>query len=153
MPLADAWEMEFALTWLDAHFTDGFLACAGVPCTTPNVPIPAGTRIPGIPRTAAQAALHWGGDIGWHARVEGIYVGAVPVNNFGDESASAYAVFGASAGYGFTAGDGDGRVFLAIDNLGDRTYAGSVIVNESNRRYYEPAPDRGFTVGLEWRWR
>jgi iron complex outermembrane receptor protein len=62
-------------------------------------------------------------------------------------------VFGASAGYGFNVNDGEGRVFLAIDNLGDRTYAGSVIVNESNRRYYEPAPDRGFTVGLEWRWR
>ncbi|MCC8364309.1 TonB-dependent receptor [Lysobacter sp. A6] len=153
VPLGDAWEAEFALTWLDAHFTDGFLACAGVPCTSPSVPVPAGTRIPGIPRTAAQAALRWGGDIGWHARIEGLYVGAVPVNNFGDERAAAYAVFGASAGYGFVAGDGDGRVFLAIDNLGDRTYAGSVIVNESNRRYYEPAPDRGFTVGVEWRWR
>ena len=129
-----------------------------MPCTTPDVPIPAGTRIPGIPRTAAQAAVRWGGALGWHARVEGVYVGAVPVNNFNatradEECAPAYAVFGASAGYGFAAGDGEGRVFLAVDNLGDRTYVGSVIVNESNRRYYDPAPGRGFTVGIEWRWR
>ncbi|WP_440136263.1 hypothetical protein, partial [Escherichia coli] len=27
-------------------------------------------------------------------------------------------------------------------------YAGSVIVNESNGRYYEPAPGRGVGVGL-----
>jgi len=153
IPLADAWELEFAMTWLDARFTDGFLACAGVPCTAPDVPVAAGTRIPGLPRTAAQAAVHWGGDVGWHARVEGIYVGEVPVNNFDDERAPAYAVFGASAGYGFTAGAGEGRVFLAVDNLGDRNYAGSVIVNESNRRYYEPAPGRGYTIGIEWRWR
>lgn len=153
IPLGDAWLAEFAMTFLDARFTDGFLACAGTPCTTPNVPVPAGRRIPGIPRTAAQAALRWGGDLGWHARAEGIYVGAVSVNNFDDERAPAYAVFGASAGYGFAAGDGEGRVFLAVDNLGDRTYVGSVIVNESNRRYYEPAPGRGFTVGVEWRWR
>ena len=47
----------------------------------------------------------------------------------------------------------DGRVFVALDNLGDRAYAGSVIVNEANRRYYEPAPGRGATVGIELRWR
>jgi len=152
VPLGGAWQAEFALTWLDARYTDGFLACAATPCTTPSVPVPPNTRIPGLPRSAAQAAVRWGGDVGWHARIEGAYVGAVPVNNFDDERAPPYAVFGASAGYGFTAGDGEGRVFLAVDNLGNRTYAGSVIVNEANRRYYEPAPGRGATIGFEWRW-
>jgi hypothetical protein len=32
-------------------------------------------------------------------------------------------------------------VFLAVDNLGDRTYAGSVIVNEANRVITNPPPD------------
>ena len=154
VPLAGAWHAEFAMTWLDAAFVDGFLACAGTPCTNPDVPILAGTPIPGIPRTFAQAALRWGDPLrGWHARVEGLYVDDVPVNNFDDERAPSYAVFGASAGYGFAGNEGEGRVFLALDNLGDRTFAGSVIVNEANRRYYEPAPGRGLTVGLEWRWR
>ena len=57
------------------------------------------------------------------ARIEGLYLGAVPVNNFGGEHASAYAVFGVSAGYGFEAGDGDGRVFLLGHNLSDRTFS------------------------------
>ena len=150
LPLAEDWLAEFAVTWLDAHFVDGFLACTAAPCRVPSVPIAAGTRIPGIPRTQAQAAVRWGDPMqGWHARVEGVYVDAVPVNNFGDESAPSYAVFNASVGYGFD----QGRVFLALDNLGDRTYAGSVIVNEANRRYYEPAPGRGATVGVEFRWR
>ena len=154
IPLAGQWNAEFALTWLDARFVDGFLACAATPCTVPTVFVPAGAPIPGIPRTTAQAALRWGDPLmGWHARVDALYVGDLPVNNFDDERAASYAVFGASTGYGFHGGDGEGRVFLAVDNLGDRTYAGSVIVNEANRRYYEPAPGRGVTVGVEWHWR
>ena len=83
-------------------FVDGFLACTAAPCTVPTLPVAAGTRIPGIPRTQAQAAVRWGEvSNGWHARVEGVYVDAVPVNNFGDEAAPSYAVFNASVGYGF----------------------------------------------------
>ena len=151
--LRRGWRMEFALTWLDARFADGFLACGPAPCTVPDIPIAPGTRIPGIPRTAAQAAVQWGDRIGWHARVDGAYVAEVPVNHFGDEFAPSYATFGASTGYGFASDAYEGRVFLAIDNLADRTYAGSVIVNEGNRRYYEPAPGRGATLGVEFRWR
>ena len=39
-------------------------------------------------------------------------------------------------------------VFGRVDNLFDREYVGSVIVNESNNRYYEPAPGRNYGVGL-----
>ncbi len=38
--------------------------------------------------------------------------------------------------------------FGRIDNLFDREYVGSVIVNESNGRYYEPAPGRNYGIGL-----
>ncbi len=150
-PLSSRWRGEVALTWMDAAFRDDFLACAGTPCTVPNVPVAAGTRIPGVPRTSAHAALQWGNDAGWHARLQAQHVGAVQVNTIDDERASAYTVFGASTGYGFRRDDGNGRVFLAIGNLFDRRHAGSVIVNEGNRRYYEPALGRNVTVGFEWR--
>ena len=150
LPFGEAWHAEFALAWLDARFTDGFLACASVPCPSPDVSVAAGTRIPGVPRTTAQAAVRWGDPLaGWHARVEGVFVDAVSASHFDDERAPSHAAFGASVGYGFDAG----RVFLAVDNLADRRYAGSLIVNESNRRYYEAAPGRGVTVGVELRWR
>jgi iron complex outermembrane receptor protein len=35
-----------------------------------------------------------------------------------------------------------------VDNLFDREYVGSVIVNEGNGRYYEPAPGRNYGVGV-----
>ena len=35
-----------------------------------------------------------------------------------------------------------------VDNLFDREYAGSVLVNEGNGRYYESAPGRSWSVGV-----
>jgi len=40
-----------------------------------------------------------------------------------------------------------------VDNLFDRRYAGSVIVNEGNARYFEPAPGRNWTVGMSGSYR
>ncbi len=37
--------------------------------------------------------------------------------------------------------------FLRLDNLFDRHTIGSVIVNESTGRYFEPAPGRAIYVG------
>jgi iron complex outermembrane receptor protein len=153
LPFAANGRAWFALTWLDAYFVDGFLACSGVPCVAPDLAVPAGRRIPGVPRTTAAFAVQWGDGIGWQARFDGQYVGAVPVSQAGDERAPAYAVLGASAGYGFRRESGDGRVFVAVQNLGDRRHSGSVIVNESNGRHYEPAPGRQWLAGFEWRWR
>jgi iron complex outermembrane recepter protein len=38
-----------------------------------------------------------------------------------------------------------------LDNLTDRNYAGSVIVNEGNRRFYEPSPRRSMSGGIQAR--
>ena len=40
------------------------------------------------------------------------------------------------------------NAFARVDNLFDQQYIGSVIVNEGNARYYEPAPGRNWTVGM-----
>ncbi len=113
----------------------------------------AGARIPGVPRTTAFAAVQWRSGDGWHAQLDGQQVGAVPVNVFGDEQAAGFVVFGASAGYRWRSPRGEARAWLGVANLADRTYAGSVIVNEGGRRYYEPAPGRTVSAGLEWRWK
>jgi iron complex outermembrane recepter protein len=48
---------------------------------------------------------------------------------------------------------GAGRLELLarIDNLGDRRYAGSVIVGDANGRFFEPAPGRTWLLGATWR--
>jgi iron complex outermembrane receptor protein len=43
--------------------------------------------------------------------------------------------------------------FVRIENVLDKTYVGSVIVNEGNSRFFETGTDRTATVGLQWSWR
>ena len=57
-----------------------------------------------------------------------------------------WAATGASA----AASCGD---FARLENLLDRNYVGSVIVNEGNGRFYEAGPERSITVGAQWQWR
>ena len=40
------------------------------------------------------------------------------------------------------------KEFVRIDNLTRRVYAGSVIVNEGNNRFFEPAPGRNWLIGV-----
>jgi iron complex outermembrane receptor protein len=150
--ISEDWWLHLAFTYLDATFRSGFLTCAGAPCTTPDTPVPAGTRIPGVPEQDYNAALHWGHDTGWRASVKGDYLGSVPVNDLGTDSAPSYFVLGAEVGYGFDTSSGQWRAFLGIDNIFDRDYAGSVIVNDTNGRYFEPAPGRTVTLGFQWLW-
>ena len=39
------------------------------------------------------------------------------------------------------------KEFLRVDNIGNRRACDSVIVNEGNKRYFEPAPERNWLVG------
>jgi len=150
--LAQDWWLHLAFTYLDATFRSGFLTCAGAPCTTPDTPVPAGSKIPGVPEQDYSAALHWGHDTGWRASVKGDYLGSVPVNDLGTDSAPSYFVLGAEVGYGFDTSSGQWRAFLGVDNIFDRDYAGSVIVNDANGRYFEPAPGRTVMLGFQWLW-
>ena len=45
------------------------------------------------------------------------------------------------------------RAFARVDNVLNRNYAGSVIVNDTNGRFYEPGPARSAFAGIELRMR
>lgn len=152
-PLAPEWRFEAAYTYLEATFDSSFLTCpAASTCTAPNTPVPAGARIPGVPKQQLHAALRWGRDLGWNASVEANAASDVAVNDQNTQFASGYGVLGTSIGYVFDLHDARVSTFLRIDNLFDKNYAGSVIVNESNGRYYEPAPDRTLFAGVQIAW-
>jgi iron complex outermembrane receptor protein len=149
--LADNWKLQASATYIDATFRSPFQSCPGTPCTTP-VTVPSGTKIPGVPRTDLMAGVQWGGDIGWRAAAKGDYVSQVPVNDTNSDAAPSYFVLGLDVGYGFNLASGQLRTFFSIDNALDKKYAGSVIVNDGNGRYFEPAPDRTYQLGVQWLW-
>ena len=143
LPLASMWRMQIAYTYLDAQFTqasgcDPVSGCA----------VDAGARIPGVPKNIFDGTLRWGGDTGWHAGVDAFAVGAVAVNDANSARAPGYALLGADLGYIAHRGGATIAPFLRLDNLLDRRYIGSVIVNDANGRYFEPGPGRGVMLGL-----
>jgi iron complex outermembrane recepter protein len=140
-------------THLQASFRTPFLTCVSTGCAAPDTPVPAGTRIPGAPRSTGYAALKYGGDRGWQGGLDVQTMGATSVNDLGTESAPGYALFGLSGGYVFDQGPWRVNTFARVDNLADRHVIGSVIVNDGNGRYYEPAPGRSFLVGVDLTWR
>jgi iron complex outermembrane recepter protein len=135
-----------AATWLDARYSDGF--CAAASCTTtPAAFVPANNRLPGIARASWFASLGWLPPSGWRASIETRALSRVMVNDANNDAAPGYAVVNASIGYTLRAGAWELGTFVRGDNLFDRRYAGSVIVNEANLRYFEPAPGRTWLVG------
>jgi iron complex outermembrane receptor protein len=145
--LAGDQSARLAATWLDARYRDAFGTCVATPCTAPTVIIPAGNRIPGTARTSLYAAWSWAPPQGWRAGIEGRWLGRVFVNDGNSESAPGYAVASVNAGYERRWRGWRWLAYARIDNLFDRRYAGSVIVNEGQGRFYEAAPGRTWLLG------
>ena len=76
-------------------------------------------------------------------------MGPVLANATGSAGAAGYAVLDLALSRRLGPGR---RAFVRLGNALDRRYVGSVIVNEGNGRYYEPAPGRSLGLGLDWRW-
>ena len=149
------WSMRFtenlraqaALTWLDARYSDTFKTCTAAPCATPTVVVASGNRIPGVARGSAYAALNWAPPQGWRGGVEARYLSAVMVNDLNSDAATSYAVANANIGYVAKLGAWELTGFARVDNVFGRAYIGSVIVNEGNARFFEPAPGRTWLAG------
>jgi iron complex outermembrane recepter protein len=145
---ASDWHTQVSYTWLDAIYRDGFLNCAGTPCATPTQLIAAGNKIPGIPEQMLYGSIGWAKPEGWRVSLESRYLTKVFVNDLNSDAAGGYGLTSASGGYQAKVGAWQLSAFVRVDNLFDRKYAGSVIVNEGNSRFFEPAPNRTWLAGL-----
>jgi len=142
--LPHGFEAYAAWTLIDARYRDGFTS------GTPAVVVPRENRLPGVASSTLYAELVWRhAKRGFHAAIEARRVGSVPVDDLNSESADAYTVSSARAGFEQRGKGWRLSEFLRVDNMADRHYAGSVIVADGNRRFYEPAPGRNYLLGLE----
>lgn len=137
-----------------ATYDDSFLTCAAPPpaCTTPTLIIPAGSRIPGVPQHTGFAELTFK-QPGWLTAFDVRAVSRVFVNDQNSDRAPGYAVASWRLVLDQTIARWTISEFVRIDNLFDRKYSGSVIVNEGNSRFFEPAPGRHYLVGASAQYR
>lgn len=53
MPLGELIDLYVSANTINAKYRDAFLACGAPPCTTPNIAVIAGAKIPGVPKQQA----------------------------------------------------------------------------------------------------
>ncbi len=130
---AEHLKARLAYTALDARYRDG---------------ASAGARIPGLAENSFFASATWQPPQGWRGGVEWRALSKVYVNDLNTDAATGYGMASAFGGYLLRVNGWRVEGFARIDNLLNKRYVGSVIVNEGNSRYFESAPGRTWLVGL-----
>lgn len=135
---------------IDAKFSQAYTSGASS--------VAAGNKLPGIPQQFLFSELLWSSRavetvgkqarLGSRAGVELIQAGKLYANDTNNDSAEGYTTLNLKASHGWAVGTGHLTAYARIDNLTDRQYVGSVIVNQAFKQFYEPAPGRNWTVGL-----
>lgn len=153
-----AWRAAMALTLLSATYDQDFLTCTAAPCNAANpqnqAPVSAGNRIAGTSPRAAYGELAWrpGGSARTELAAEVRAQDRTAVNDRNTDFAGGYALLALRARQTLALSATQRLEFLArLDNVFDRTYAGSVIVNEGNGRFFETGSPRAWWLGVRWK--
>jgi iron complex outermembrane receptor protein len=134
-------------TYLDAKFQDSYTYSPRP--TLPAITVAEGNFLPGVPRNTAYGEIAWRRGLpGFSAVVEAIYRDKIFVNDINAEAAEQYATANIRLVYSHQIARWKFSEFVRVDNVTGTRYVGSVIVNEGNGRFYEPAPGRNVMVGL-----
>lgn len=110
--------------------------------------IESGNLIPGIAKQRAYASLAWKPKAGLYGGVDAQYSDKIYVNDINTEVAPSYTTISAYTGYVWNMNDWRVNTYARIDNMLDKNYIGSVIVNDGNGRFFEPADGRNWSAGF-----
>lgn len=140
MHLTPKWQVQAAYTYLDATFRQASGDAA------------MGNQLPGLSRQNMFVATSYQLTPAWKLGLSAQHASKVFVDDKNSEAAPAFTIASASVGYTKDMGDWRLHAFARVDNLFDRNYVGSVIVNDGNGRYYESAQGRNWATGVNLRY-
>lgn len=130
-----------AYTYLNAKFDSAYTGNGGT--------VPAGNYIPGTYRSQFYGEVSWKApSIGFSTAFEGRYNSKVYVDDVNSDAAPSYSVFNLRAGFKQNIKNWSISEYARIENLFDKDYIGSVRVNDTNSRFFEPAAGRNWLMGL-----
>jgi iron complex outermembrane recepter protein len=150
---AGGFSAQVAYTYIRAVVAEPYFTCIAAPCNPlanpagpppPNyLPVAAGSYLPAVARNALYTGLTWHyAPLGFTTTLEVIGRAGIYADDRNTAFASGYWVENLHAGFEQETRHWRFSEFAQLDNLSNRAYVGTVIVNETNSRYYEPAPGR-----------
>jgi iron complex outermembrane receptor protein len=142
-----------AYSYIRALVAQPYVACVSAPCKPATgvmgmLPandylVAAGNHLPAVPINALYAGVTWAyAPQGFTATLETQGKAGIYANDRNSAFAAGYWVANARAGFVQDTKRWRVQEFASVDNLANRRYVGSVIVNETNSRFFEPAPGR-----------
>jgi iron complex outermembrane receptor protein len=141
-------EARIAYSYLRAVVEDAYAGCAGTPCTTAVVP--AGNYLPAVPQNILYAGLTWRNEAsGFMATAETLVRSRIYADDRNTGYAGGYWTENLRAGFEQKHTGWQTSEYLRIENMFNKAYIGSVIVNDANSRFFEPAPGLGAYLMFE----
>jgi iron complex outermembrane receptor protein len=134
-------EGRLAYTHIRAVTMEPYTSCTGLPCAP--VVIAAGRRLPAVPANSVYAGLTWRASrAGFSATAETVGRSQIYADDRNSAAAAGFWTTNLRAGLAQQTERWTLSETARIDNVTGRRYVDSVIVNESNGRYFEPDPGR-----------
>lgn len=114
-----------------------------------------GSRLPGVPNAYAYGELAWQDSDGrYGAALEAIASSRIYAEDANaDKPAPGYSVLNARVNASQQWRGWRFKQFARLNNLLDKQYVGSLIVGDTNKRYYEAAPGRNWLLGASAQYR
>jgi iron complex outermembrane receptor protein len=132
---------QVSYAYIQALVLQPYVSCSTVPCVPTTVS--AGLHLPAVPANSFYTGLRWQhAPSGFSVTVESIAHSQIYANDLNTAAADGYWLFNLHAALQQELPHWRLNESLRIDNLANHGYVGSVIVNETNSRYYEPEPGR-----------
>jgi iron complex outermembrane recepter protein len=109
-----------------------------------------GKNIPGTYRSQVYAEAAWRYQpLNFQTALEARYNSKTYVNDVNEDIAPAYTIYSIRGSFQQQQGNWKFTEYARIDNIFDQSYIGSVRVNDSNSRFFEPAPGRNWIMGVK----
>jgi iron complex outermembrane receptor protein len=137
--LTHGFSLQLAYTYIQALTLQSYVSCSTVPCV-PTL-VAAGHRIPAVPAGTFYSGLTWQYQpAGLSVTLAAIGHSQMYANDLNTAVAGGYWLFNFHAAFEQDVPHWHLTESFRIDNLLNRGYVGSVIVNETNSRFFEPEP-------------
>jgi iron complex outermembrane recepter protein len=150
---AGGFTAQLAYTYIKAIVAQRYFTCISAPCNPlanptgpppPNyLPVNEGNFLPAVARNSLYVGVTWSyAPLGFSTTLETIARSKIYADDRNTDAAASYWVTNLRAGFEQETTHWRFSEFARLDNLANRAYVGSVIVNDANSRFFEPAPGR-----------